>query len=355
MLYFFLVPTVLILALIGYLVYSDYKANILFRGETFKESRISRKLVNFFMPSDKAAKRIDNSLFYLTHTKTIRDFTMMKVIILFVSIILSASIVYTNYLNSRASVFLRERELPVKISEHDYEILTDKLSFQKIDSQSDMNRLNSNIPKTENVQNYIALDGTLLYSTLKTMKIELQACFGFSSIMLFILIILFMWYLPNIILHMLDKMLGRDIHFEFSRLQSYIHMNADKRVEQILRGLTYEAVIFRAPFMEFLTRYREDSEYAYDLVLKTKGAHSKFKKLIEYLKLLDNSSPAKAREKIEVHQENDLELVKNLYRYSINKKKGVCKMMIYAAIFINLAAIVFGIVTSPAFRSLGGI
>lgn len=354
MLYFFLVPAFIILALFGYLFYSDYRDNIVFRGESFSESHLSRKLIDFFMPNEKAAKRIDNNLFYLTHTKTVRDFTMMKVIILFFSIIMSASIVYTNYLNDRATVFTKERELPVKISESELETLRYKLSFQQIDYQTDLNRLNSNITKVEDVSKFIAVDGELLYQTIKTMIVELESCFGFKSILTFIAIIIAMWYLPNIILKLLDSMLGRDLFFEYSRLESYIYMNADKRVDQIIRGLTYEAVIFRAPFTEFLTRYREDSAYAYDLVLTTRGCHMKFKRLVEYLKLLDNTSPSKAREKIAVHQANNLRIVENMYLYSIEKKKSICKTMIYVAIFINIIAIGVGIVTSINFGALGG-
>ena len=354
MLYFFLVPTLLVLSLVGYIFYTDYKDNIVFRGESFRESRISRKLIDFFMPSEKTANKIDNNLFYLTHNKTVRDFTMMKVIILFISIIMSIAIVYTNYLNDRATVFTKERELPVKITEADLEILSYKLSFQEIDYTSDLNRLNSNITKTENIANYIAVDSALLYETVKAMLVELEGCFGFGSIVSFFLIIIGMWYAPNVILYFLDKMLSRDLHYEYSRLESYIYMNADKRVDTIVRGLTYESVIFRAPFTEFLTRYREDSEYAYDLVLSTRGCHMKFKRLIEYLKLLDNTSPSKAREKIAVHQANNLEIVKNMYLYSIEKKKGICKGMIYSAIFVNLIAIAYGIVTSINFSGLGG-
>lgn len=354
MLYFFLIPSTAILILFGYMFYIDYRQNIIFRGESFKESQMFRKVVDFFMPNEKAAKKIDNNLFYLTHTKTVRDFTMMKVIILFISVILSLAIVYTNFLNSRANVFLKEREIPSKISEHDYNILIDRMTFQEIDYQSDLNRLNSNIAKTENVSNYIALDGQMLYDTLKAMTSELDSCFGFGSVFTFFVIIICMWYAPNVILHMLDQMLSRDLHYEYSRLESYIYMNATRPVDQILRGLTYESVIFRAPFIEFLSRYREDSEYAYDLVLTTRGSHMKFKRLIEYLKLLDNTSPRKAREKIAVHQANNIAIVRNMYRYSIEKKKGICKGMIYAAIFVNLIAIAFGIVTSINFSGLGG-
>lgn len=354
MLYFFLIPSAAILFLFGYMFYMDYRSNILFRGETFRESQMFKKVVDFFMPNEKSAKKIDNNLFYLTHTKTVRDFTMMKVIILFISILLSLAIVYTNFLNSKANVFLKEREIPTKISEVDYHILISRLSFQEIDFQSDLNRLNSNISKTENVANYIALDGTMLYETLKAMRTELSECFGIGSIFTFFAIVVCMWYAPNVILHFLDKMLSRDLHYEYSRLESYIYMNATRPVDQILRGLTYESIIFRAPFTEFLSRYREDSEYAYDLVLTTRGAHMKFKRLIEYLKLLDNTSPRKAREKIAVHQANNIAIVRNMYKYSIEKKKGICKGMIYAAIFVNLIAIAFGIVTSINFSSLGG-
>lgn len=354
MLYFFLVPSAIILFLFGYMFYIDYKSNILFRGESFKESQMFRKIVDLFMPNQKASKKIDSSLFYLTHTKTVRDFTMMKVIILFMSILLSSAIVYTNYLNSRANVFLREREIPTKISESDYYVLVDKLTFQEIDLQDDLNRLNSNIGRTNNVPAYIVLDGQMLHSTLKAMTAELSDCFGLGSVFTFFTIIAFMWYAPNVILRFLDSMLSRDLHYEYSRLESYIYMNATKPVDQIIRGLTYEAVIFRAPFTEFLSRYREDSAYAYDLVLTTRGSHMKFKRLIEYLKLLDNTSPQKAREKIAVHQANNLAIVRNMYKYSIEKKKSVCKGMIYAAIFVNLIAIAFGIITSINFGSLGG-
>lgn len=354
MFYFFLIPVTLILCLVGYLFYIDYRSNILFRGESFKESKVPKKLIDFFMPNPNSAKKIDNNLFYLTHTKTVRDFTMMKVIILFISIFLSASIVYTNYLNDRANIFLKERELPSKISEQDLDVLLYRLSFQEIDFQQDLNRLNSNIESTSDVSSFIALDGSLLYETVKTMKIELEECFGISSVLLFFAIILFAWYTPNVILFMLDKMLGRDLYYEYSRLESYIHMNADKKVDNILRGLTYEAVIFRAPFIEFLARYREDSAYAYDLILTTRGAHVKFKRLIEYLKLLDNSSPSKVREKIEVHQANNLSIVTNMYKFSIQKKKDICKGMIYAAIFVNLIAIAIGIIGSINLSSLGG-
>ena len=354
MLYFILIPTFIVLGLVGYLFYIDYKSNILFRGETFKESRFSRKIIDFFMPKPQKAAKIDSDLFYLTHTKTVRDFTMMKVIILFISIIFSALVVVTNVINAKESVYTRERVIPVKVSKHDYEVLVDRLTFQEIDYRTDLSRLNSNVTRTEKPSVYLNMDSELLYDTVKTMKIELESAFGFGSILTFFGIIAAAWFLPNVILKMLDGMLGKDIHFEFSRLESYIYMNADKPVEVIIRGLSYEAVIFRAPFIEFLARYREDSEYSYDLVLSTRGANMKFKRLIEYLKLLDNTSPRKAREKIAVHQANNQQIVRNLYRASIEKKKGLCKFLIYVAIFINIIAIAVGIGTG-IMQSAGGV
>ena len=306
------------------------------------------------MPKPQKAAKIDSDLFYLTHTKTVRDFTMMKVIILFISIIFSALVVVTNVINAKESVYTRERAIPVKVSKVDYEVLVDRLTFQEIDYRTDLSRLNSNVTRTEKPSVYLNMDSELLYDTVKTMKIELESAFGFGSILTFFGIIAAAWFLPNVILKMLDGMLGKDIHFEFSRLESYIYMNADKPVEVIIRGLSYEAVIFRAPFIEFLARYREDSEYSYDLVLSTRGANMKFKRLIEYLKLLDNTSPRKAREKIAVHQANNQQIVRNLYRASIEKKKGLCKFLIYVAIFINIIAIAVGIGTG-IMQSAGGV
>lgn len=354
MLFFLLIPALIVLSLIGYVFYLDYRANILFRGETFKESAFSRKLIDFFMPKPHVAKKIDNNLFYLTHTKTVRDFTLMKIIVLFISIIFSVAVVFTNFVNDRDTVFTRERVLPSKISRSDYEVLVDRLSFQEIDYQSDLSRISSNISRTERPSIYQTLDTSLIYQTLKEMKIELGSCFGITSIITFIGIIVAAWFAPNIILNLLDKMLGKDLYYEYSRLESYIYMNADKRVDHIIRGLTYEAIIFRAPFIEFLARYREDSEYAYDLVLTTRGAHLKFKRLIEYLKLLDSTSPRKTREKISVHQANNQAIVRNMFRASIEKKKSTCKFMIYAAIFINLIAIAVGILSCINFSGLGG-
>lgn len=354
MLYFFLIPSTIILGLVGYLVYSDYKSNILFRGESFRESKLTKKLVDFFMPSKAKADKIDSDLFYLTHTKTIRDFTMLKIVVLFISIVLSSAIVYTNYLNNRANVFLKERAIPVKISESDYNVLINRLSFEYIDYQTDLNKLNSNISKTQRISDYISVDIQELYSTVKAMRNELDDAFGFGSIMTFFAIIVFMWYSPNMILKLLDRMLSRDLYYEYSRLESYIYMNAEKPIDQIIRGLSYESIIFRAPFMEFLARYREDSEYAYELILSTRGANLKFKRLIEYLKLLDNTSPQKAREKISVHQANNLKIVEKMYLHSIEKKKSLCKGMIYSAIFLNLIVIAIGIATSINFSSLTG-
>lgn len=352
MLYFVLISISLILFLVGFLIYTDYKDNITFRGEKFSESIGAHKLINFFMPSPRKVRKIDTRLFYLTNDTTVRDFIMLKIIVFVCSIILSFSIVYTNYLHSRTDVFLKNRNIPFTISEDDYYALTTGINFDVMDKMKDKNIMQSNAQHLSNYQKYLTIDSTILYDSLLEIRTDLNSLGGLKSIALFILIVVFIFKLPDMILYQLNKILVNDMDFEFAKLESYIYLNASKKVDTIIRGLTYESIIFRRYFTLFLSRYREDSEMSFDLVLSSSGIHPKFKQLVEYLLLLQHTEPQRVRDKISVNQENHLSIVTSSIINSVRSKKTICNVLIYASLFLAVAGLIEGVMGSINFGEL---
>lgn len=346
MLYFVLISITLILALIGYLVYTEYRENIIFRGEKFSESILAKKVIDFFMPNRERARIIDNRLFYLFNDFNVRDYVMFKVIIVCCSIVLSVAIVTTNYLNSREQVFTKYRSIPFTITENDFYYLTEGVTFEVLDRMKDQNIIMSNAQYSDNYQRYLTVDSSTLYDVLLEIYKDLDSVGGLKLLINFFLIVVFLSYLPDIVLYQLNKMLIKDMDFEFAKLESYIYANANKRVELILRGLSYESVIFRKYSIMFLKRYREDEKKTFKLFLSSPGISRRFKQLVEYILLLKTTNPDKVRDKISINQASHMSLVRSSIISSTNNKKSIVKFLIFGSFLVGLFAIAIGVIGS---------
>jgi len=311
-----------------------------------------RKMINFFMPSKQKVRTIDTRLFYLFEEFNIRDFVVMKIILLCCSVVLSVSIIATNYYNSKAKVFTKNRGIAFTITEADYLALTEGIEFQAMDRLKEQNVIMSNSQKLANYQRYLTVDSATLYDVLISIKKDLSSIGGLKLIVHFIVIVAMIMYAPDVILWQLNKVLMKDIDFEFAKLESYIYANSHKKVELVLRGLSYEAVIFRKYFLVFLSRYREDREKAFDLIINSPGIHEKFKQLVEYLLLLQNTDTDRVRGKILVHQNNHMSIVKSSIMSSLRTKGSICNVLIYGSLFLAIGGIIVGIVTN---LNVGGV
>lgn len=352
MINFILLIVFLVVAAFAYLLYSEYKEDAIVKGLSLRESPGVESIIDKFVPIGSKKIVMSNKLFSLTNNVSIRDFTLMRIIVFACSIVITLSIAYTTYLNNRTAVFTKIRSVPFVISESDYYALVEGVSFNELDLVQDLNRITSNLTYTSDATKYLTINSDILYDTLVDMNNDLSSLTGFMFFAIFIGLIVFINLLPTIILNQAVKILKSDIDSEFFNLESYISLNADSRVENIIRGLTYEAVTLRKYLVAFLIRYREDSEFAYKLIFESKGLNLQFKNIIEYLYLLETSTPERVREKIEISQDNHLELVTRAINESANKKTSTCNWLSSIALILCLLAIVYGLVQT---MDLGGL
>lgn len=334
----------LIIALLGYVFYAEYKDNILFRGESFKESYGIRVILDFIIPKDTHV--IDNRLFYVFGETTVRDFYMTKLLCFLCSIVVSVSVVVTNYYNNRLDVFSGTKDLPYVINEHEYNILVKDLTFNTIDEHSDMINLKRNIKNSSEHSRYVLTDSELLYKTLRNMTSDLQSCFGIMEVISGLLVLLLGWFIPNIILSVLFKLLKADMSFEYAKLESYIYLNRDERVETILMGLANESLVYRELFKAFLLRYREDRFLSYSLILGNSGFTQEFKTLIEYLSLLENGTSEAVKNKIIINRKSYMDKLKMEIRKSAQSKKDALNAACIFSIVIGIVGVLVNIISS---------
>lgn len=332
----------IIIALIGYLFYNEYRDNIVFRGERFTESYGMKRLLDFIIPND--TKVIDNRLFYVFGETTVRDFYVVKLISLTCSVVVAFSVAYTNYLNNRIEAFENPKNLPYSIEEHDYNVLIEDLTFEQIDRQVDLEILNRNIKYSENYSRYVLTSLDLLYDALVDMNFKLYNAFGLSEMILVVIIILSGWCLPNGILKLLFNMLKMDMSYEYAKLESYVYLNCDNRVENILSGLVNESLVYRELFKAFLLRYREDRVESYKLVLGEPTFPQEFKTLVEYLNLLESGNPESVKNKITVNRKNYLNKLKFEIRKSANTKKDILYVICVGTVVVSLVGVLVALV-----------
>ena len=334
----------LVILLVGYLFYSEYRDNIVFRGEKFTESYGVRKLLDFIIPRD--TKVTDNRLFYVFGSTTVRDFYVIKLISLVCAIVVSFCVVYTNYFNNRVEAFEAPKDLAYPIEEHDYNILVKDLSFFTMDKQTDLENLNRNIKYSDEYLRYSQTSIEVLYDALYDINYKLNNAFGLIEIIVAIMIILGGWCLPDFILWLLFKMLKMDMSYEYAKLESYIYLNCDSRVETILTGLTQESLVYRELFKAFLLRYREDRVESYKLILGEPTFTQEFKTLVEYLNLLENGNPASVKNKISVNRTNYLNKLRFEIRRSAKIKRDILFGICVGTVVVSLGGVLVAIITN---------
>lgn len=348
---FVLIVVFLILILVGYLMYSEYRDDLRFRGERFRDSRGMDYLLDAIIPND--TRILDNRLFRLFGSPTteyvsvgnnraisksgasVRDFYVVKLICLLVSIVLSFSIMYTNFLNNRVAVFEKSRDLPFLISEADYQVLVDGLSFQTLDYISDIKKINNSKKLVENPADYINIDSGLIYSSVKDMYDDYNSSFNMGVIIVGLLVVLLGWFLPNIVVDFMHNIMIKNSDFEFSKLEGYIYINCHKRVSEILKGLCNESIFYRTQLEAFSLRYQEDRGLSYELILSEKQFSENFRVLIGYLKLLEDSDVKFVKETIKINQDNFRDKLKKSILKDMDNKSRVILGILFFTIIAN--------------------
>lgn len=335
----------IIIALLGYLFFTEYRDNILFRGESFSESYGVKVILDYIVPKD--TRVLDNRLFYVFGKTTVRDFYMIKILVFLCSIVVAVSVVTTNVLSNKLSVFTTNPgELPYSINESEYNILSRDLTFSTIDEEQDLYYLARNMRESDNYSRYLTTDTTLLYEAVEAMSTALDNTFGLSEMFALIAILLLGWFSPNMILSLLFKLLKSDMSYEYAKLESYIYLNCDQRVETILVGLANEAVVYRELFKAFLLRYREDRFLSYSLILSNHGFTQEFKTLVEYLSLLENGTAEAVKAKININRRNYMDKLKIDIRKSAKNKRDFLHSACLISIVIGLGGVLVTLITS---------
>ncbi|MFQ9249435.1 MAG: hypothetical protein ACLR3R_19515 [Clostridium paraputrificum] len=335
----------LIIALLGYLFYTEYRDNILFRGESFSESYGVKVILDYIVPKD--TRVLDNRLFYVFGNTTVRDFYMVKILVFLCSIVVCVAVVTTNVLSNRLHVFTTPPgDLPYVISESEYEVLSLDLTFNTIDEEKDLYNLTRNMRSSSEYNRYLTTDTNLLYEAIESMSYALNNTFGVGEILVAIIILLLGWFLPNIILSLLFKLLKSDMSYEYAKLESYIYLNCDQRVETILVGLANEAVVYRELFKAFLLRYREDRFLSYSLILSNQGFTQEFKTLIEYLSLLENGTTQSVKSKITINRRNYMDKLKIDIRRSAKNKRDFLHSACLISVIIGLGGVLVTLIKS---------
>ena len=359
---FVLLIIALIVILVGYLLYAEYSDDLRFRGETFRESRGVDAILNLIIPKD--TRILDNRLFRLfgseetlmdsngNFTKkgsSIKSFYVAKLLCLVCSFVLAFAVMYTNFFNNRIKVFEQRRDIPFLITESDYKILTNDLSFQKLDYVDDLKKLSEAKKYVKDPVEYLPVDLELLYNVLSSMNKDYNSAFGLGVISSGLLIVLMGWFLPNMFVSFTHNLMIKNSDLEFSKLEGYIYINCHKRVSEIIRGLCQESIFYKTQMEAFRLRYQEDRILSYDLILQEKQLSENFRTLINYLKLLEDSDVEFIRESIRVNQENFRANLRRSILNDISSKTAVISTLLFGTIVVSGLVLVFNLFKNVSF------
>lgn len=343
--YFVLGILSLVFILVAYLVYINYKENVVFRGETFRESQGIKKLLDFIIPKD--TRILDNKLFFIYGFKvTVRDLYLVKLLSLVVATILSFSIMYTNFLHNRLEVFESQKDFPFTITEENYRILVEDLSFQTLDYKDDMAKLSANKKRVPEPAMFVNVDNDLLYTTIGNMKHDYEHAFTFFILLSGIIIIIIGWYFPNIFVNLCFRILDSSSDYEFAELEGFIYIHANSRIEVIIDGLINESLMYKQMFRIFKRYYSRDPSTAYSRILLEKDLSINFRTLVGYLEMLETSDREKVKTKIRINQDTYKKKLKTTITTQAENKRFALTFFAYIGIGVNLLGMLIALIGS---------
>lgn len=344
----------IVFILVAWRLYTNYLESERFRGDGIYTNPKVKKLISKFLPKSQNEKiRLENHLFILDRNFTVEGFVLLRIIVFIVALLLSVSIANTIYLDNKSSVFEKKRDIPFLISKEEYFTLIDGITFEELNQYKEMNQISANSLNLESYDKISSVNSLTLYEILKDInkdynsKLILYLCLLIVALMSYLGIIL-----PVKIKNALVKNLLSQDFEEFVKLESFIYVNTDSTVEELLEGLISYSHRFNSMFKEFKYRYNYEGELAFEKVLKFPNLPSNFRKLLEYLHLIETGETQSVRYRINVTYENNLERLKRIKDTQRELKKNKLKSISMKSIIVSIISVVLPVVMEMDFKSI---
>lgn len=346
--YYVLIGIIIVIILLFIALYLRGTAERHFAGRSITEGGLTKKLIDSFMPPKSSASYItqDDMLYILDSSKSLRDLYFLKIISVIAFTLIGVAITITNIGIRKDEAFKVSTDMPISISESDYEVLTKGVLFTQGDEKYDYRILRQNSKSLENKDTVTVLENTTdadMYNCMSIINNRLNTIYSWLDPLIILLFILFGGLAPGFILKRVFILLASKTLFEFDNLETLILMNCDEHIEYLLLDLQHNSLFYRTFFYNFRLIYNDSHEQAYSTVANRKEFPERFKKLIRYLNMLETNGPNNTR--IHILNNKDLtqedvfdELMKT------NRKKikvlniicGISFMLGFVRLFLSL-------------------
>jgi hypothetical protein len=376
---------IICILLLSYAGYLSYKSNSNFRGDGFGDRVLVQKIIDLFLPKEKSLKRLilEDYLFVVDSYTKARDFYFIKILSCMAGILISTAILGTNLITRYNNVFKVSMSVPIEISRQDYNYLSKNLEFPKYNKEKNgfsisgikdmMNGTSKNSAKVEvidekteelnernkgiiegrissmsgeSLEKFKSLDKDTVYKYIQILHNDIHKIFGFLDVMLFMLIPFLAWILPSELLKFYYRYLESNTILEFDDLETYIYINSEKHVIDILDILIEHSSYYKEMFIEFKTIYEENQSDSYTLIAERPEFPFRFKSLVSYLNLMDSSVPTQVLAAIEANKTTTHDDIMRLLYREDNKKKKRLLRLATAAFILSIVRLLLSLVLS---------
>ncbi|MNN10185.1 hypothetical protein D3C81_1231020 [compost metagenome] len=198
----------------------------------------------------------------------------------------------------------------------------------------------------ESLEKFKSLDKETVYKYIQILNNNVHKIFGVLDVMLFLLIPFLAWVLPSELLKFYYKYLESNTILEFDDLETYIYINSEKHVIDLIDILIEHSSYYKEMFIEFKTIYEENQSDSYTLIAERPEFPFRFKSLISYLNLMDSSVPTQVLAAIEANKTTTHDdIMRLLYREDNAKKKRLLRLATVAFI-LSIVRLLLSLVLS---------
>lgn len=318
-----------------------------FRDDRMVEAPGIRHLLDAIVPSEGTKEYLVYSdyIYILYNRSNIRDFFLLKIIILLITLVLSFTVVGTNMLKDFTEAFAVNEQLPVSVTYEEYSHLSSGITFQEASYQRDKETIEMNIKtykgkESSYIENVNVEDS---YLHLQVIKSRLDKVFGILDIITILIFIVVGWKSPDWILKFCYNLLEGNKLFEYDTLETNISIHAEKPVSEILDILKIESKYYKNILYEFYNIYENNSEIAYNLVEYRQEFPKDFKRLIRYLSMIDSQGPDYVRDIIDSNKKQTEEEIYNLLRRNTKKKLQKLQLICTGAFILAITRIIISL------------
>lgn len=344
----FVIVAVILLFTAWYLTKRDEKV---FTGKGLKESFFMRHLIDSLLPAKKSTKEYKwkNMITILDNNLTIRDILFARIVATMCAFVIAIAIVFTNVITRYDKAFEISTEVPIQISNSDYEILVKGLTMKPINRQFEEVELYSNIGRIEAPETkelYSSIRASSLYDYCYSIHQDLSSLFGFIDVVLVLGLTWLGWICIAFIFKACFNLLVSNELFEFDNLETDIAMMSDLPIMIILQDLEKTSLFYREMFYKFRTVYADSEIRAYEMVFNRREFPEHFKKLIRYLNMIDLNGPVYAKKQIMSTKSITEKDVLESLKLSNRKKIKVLNIITTVAFMLGFIRVLFVLFSS---------